>query len=81
VLKGGPSRCRWWGWVLAFDSALAPGLSRGPGARALIWLSWHSDEENCPACVFVLPVASGEEEAEEDAAATGTGSWCRPTSR
>ena len=42
-------------------NALAPGLSRGPAVEAVIWLSWHPDEVNCPACAFVLPAATGDE--------------------
>jgi hypothetical protein len=42
--------------------ALAPGLSRGPAVDAVIWLSWYPDEVNCPACAFVLPAATGDDD-------------------
>jgi hypothetical protein len=47
-------------------SALSPGLSRGPAVQALIWLSWHPDQVNCPACASMLPGASQEEDRRCD---------------
>ncbi len=47
-------------------SALATGLSRGPAVQALIWLSWHPDQVNCPACAFTLPAASEDEDRRCD---------------
>lgn len=46
--------------------ALAPGLARGPAVQALIWLSWHPDQVNCPACSSMLPGASDEEDRRCD---------------
>jgi hypothetical protein len=46
--------------------ALAPGLSRGPAVDAMIWLSWHPDQVNCPLCAFVLPPATGDEDRRCD---------------
>jgi hypothetical protein len=46
--------------------ALAPGLVRGAHVEALFWLSWHPGTVSCPACMVLLPPATGDEDRRCD---------------